>query len=50
MDRLEQIEGEEGLYIIRKVKIMYEYISMECDSIIKRNLNKRKIEIVRRKK
>lgn len=45
---LENIEGEEGLFEVRKIKILYEIIPLEC-GYLNKIISKRKYEIIERK-
>lgn len=49
MEKFERIEGEEGLFTINKVKILYEVIPMEKENFfIKKNIDTRKNKILKR--
>lgn len=47
MDNLKEIEGEDGLFMINKVKILYELIPLENERFfIKKNIDTRKIDLL----
>lgn len=51
MDNLKEIEGEDGLFMINKVKILYELIPLENERFfIKKNIDTRKIDLLQVKK
>lgn len=45
MNRYNEIEGEEGIFEVRKMKLMYELIPLET-GILKKNLDTREIKII----
>ncbi len=49
MDKFNKIEGQEGLFEIKKVKLMYEVIPLE-KGFLKKNLNTREIKIFKEEK
>ncbi len=44
----EKIDGENGIFEVRKIKVMYEIITLEC-SYLKKNLDTNKFEIIKLK-
>lgn len=48
MSKYNEIEGEEGLFEIRKIKLMYEVIALEC-GFLKKNLNTREINLIEKR-
>lgn len=45
MDKYNEIEGQEGIFEIRKTKLMYELITLE-KGFLKKDLNTREIKII----
>lgn len=49
MDKYNEIEGQEGIFEIRKTKLMYEVIPLE-KGFLKKDLNTRELKIIEKER
>lgn len=49
MDRYNEIEGQEGIYEVRKMKLMYEITTLEC-GFLKKDLSTRETNLIEKEK